>query len=89
MEKNVIHINGGTWMKKCHVCEKDYAWNSDTYNCENGKYLTSVMDDSAIIWDEVIVADVEATSKNEAKSKDKEIKSIPTNFNGKKATCNI
>ena len=36
-------------MKKCRVCEKDYAWNSDTYNCENGKYLTSVMDDSAII----------------------------------------
>ena len=79
----------GCESKKCHVCEKEYAWNSDTYNCENGKYSASAMNDSAIIWDEVIVADMEAKSKNEAKSKDKEAKSIPTNFNGKKATCNI
>ena len=54
----------GCECKKCHVCEKEYAWNSDTYNCENGKYLASAMNDSAIIWDEVIVADVEAKSKN-------------------------
>ena len=24
--------------KKCHVCEKDYAWNTATCNCENGQY---------------------------------------------------
>ena len=34
--------------KKCHVCEKDYVWNLPTCNCENGKYLASIMDDPAI-----------------------------------------
>ena len=37
--------------KKRHVCEKDYFWNTATCNCENGKYLASIMDDSAIICD--------------------------------------
>ena len=23
--------------QKHHICEKDYVWNSATYNCENGK----------------------------------------------------
>ena len=27
------------------VSEKDYVWNIDTCNCENGKYLASIMDD--------------------------------------------
>ena len=55
---------------------KDYDWNSATRNCENGKYLANIMDDSAIICDEVI------------KSCDEEIKPIPTNFNEKKyITC--
>ena len=60
--------------KKIHVCEKDYVWNPDRYNCRNGKCLASIMDDSAIIYDEVI------------KSYDEEIKTIPTNFNQKKLT---
>ena len=34
--------------EKCHVYEKDYIWNPATYSFENGKYLTSIMDDSAI-----------------------------------------
>ena len=57
-----------------NVCEKDYVWNPSTCNCENGKYLASIMDDSAIICDEVIDADAdkEANSNNE------------TNFNEKK-----
>ena len=41
--------------KKDHIFEKDYFWNPSTRICENGKYLVSVMDDSAIICDEVIV----------------------------------
>ena len=57
--------------KKIHVCEKDYIWNPATVNCENGKYLASIMDDLAIICDEVI------------KWYDEEIKTIPTNFNEK------
>ena len=61
--------------KKRHVCEKDYAWNPTTCYCENGKYLASNMDDSVIMFDEVI------------ESYDQEIKTIPTNFNEKKATC--
>ena len=33
---------------------KNYVWNLSTCNCENGKYLASIMDDSAIICDEII-----------------------------------
>ena len=40
--------------KKQHVCEKDYLWNPFTCNCENGKYCTSIMDDSVIMCDEII-----------------------------------
>ena len=45
-----------------------------TCTYENGKYLASIKDDSAIICDEVI------------KSYDEEIKTIPTIFNKKKVT---
>ena len=61
--------------KKHHICEKDYVWNPTSCSCENGKFLASIMDDSAIICDEVI------------KSYDEEIKTIPTNFNEKNITC--
>ena len=40
--------------KKRQVCEKDYVWNPATCNCENGKYLESIMDDSAIICDDIV-----------------------------------
>ena len=40
--------------KKVDTCEKDYVWNTATCNCENGKYLASIMDDSVITCDEVI-----------------------------------
>ena len=43
---------------KHEICEKEYVWNPSTYNCENGKYLASFMDDSAIICDEVIAVGV-------------------------------
>ena len=44
MEENVIYINGGITInidvnvENCHACEKDYAWNPATCNCENSKY---------------------------------------------------
>ena len=44
---------------------------------QNGKYSASIMDDSAIKYDEMIYADVEA------KSNDEETKAFPTNFNKK------
>ena len=58
--------------KKHHICEKFYVWNPATCNCENGKYLASIIDNSGIICDNVI------------KSYDEETKTIPTNFNEKK-----
>ena len=54
---------------------KKIFWNPATCNCENGKYLASIMDDSVIICDEVI------------KSYDEEIKTIPTYFNKKNINC--
>ena len=57
--------------KKHHICEKDYVSNPATCNCENGKYLASIMDDSTIIFDEV------------RESYDEEIKTVPINFNKK------
>ena len=61
--------------KKHYIWENDVVWNRATCNCENRKYLASIMDDSAIICDEVM------------KSYDEEIKTIPTNLNEKKVTC--
>ena len=58
--------------KKHHACEKDYMWNPTTCSCENGKFLASIMDDSAITCDNI-----------------KESYNKETNFNEKKATCNI
>ena len=40
--KNAIHL------------KKDYVWNPVTCNCENGQYLASIMDDSAIMCDKII-----------------------------------
>ena len=31
------------------MCENNYVWNPATCNCENGKYLASIVDDSVII----------------------------------------
>ena len=47
--------------QKNHVCEKNYVWNPATCNCENGKYLASVMD--KVIFDEIIAG--KETSFNE------------------------
>ena len=52
-----------------------FIWNPATCSCENGKYLASIMDNSMIMWDEIIDA--------EAKSYDEETKTIPTSFNKK------
>ena len=64
-------------IKNIIYAKKDYVWNPSTDNCENEKYLASILNDSTIICDEVI------------KSYKEEIKIIPTNFNEKKVTCKI
>ena len=76
MEQNVIQTNGGITINvdvsmKIIIYVKKIVSNSATCNCENWKYLASIMYDSAIICDEII------------KSYHKEIKTIPTNFNKK------
>ena len=58
--------------KKRHVFGKDCIWNPATFSCKNGKYLASIMDNSAILCDEVI------------ESYDEEAKTSSTNFNEKK-----
>ena len=40
--------------KKYYIFKKEYVWNPITCNCENGKYLTSIMDDLAIMCDEIM-----------------------------------
>ena len=40
--------------KKHHICKKEYFWNPSTCIYENGRYLPSIMDDSAIMCDEII-----------------------------------
>ena len=66
--------------KKKHVCKKDDTWNPSTCTFENGEYLASIINDSAITYDEII----EATITNPTKTVP--TKSILTNFNEKKVT---
>ena len=47
-------INVDANVKNALLVKKDYVWNPVTCNCENGKYLASIMDDSAIMCDEII-----------------------------------
>ena len=65
--------------KQHHVCEEDYIWNPiwNSCSCENGKYLASIMDDSAITFDETIESYDEETKtilKNEKKWKESKMK---------------
>ena len=70
--------NSSQWWNNNRWCEckkidyvKKNVWNPSTFICDNGKYSASIMDDLAIVCDEVI------------KSYNEEIKTIPTNFNEK------
>ena len=58
------------------MCGKDYIWNPSTYSCENGKQLASIVDDSAIMCNEIIDAG--------GKLNNEETKIIPTNLSEKK-----
>ena len=74
MEQNLIQINGGITInvdvsvKKFMLYEKGYVWNPAKCNCENGKYLASIIDDSAIIFDDVIESYDEEINSNENKA---------------------
>ena len=61
MKENVIQVSGGIMMnvdecKNIIYVKKNYIWNPATCSCKNGKYLASIMDDSAITFDEIIDA---------------------------------
>ena len=81
MEENVIQINGAIMIngdvnvKNVMYMKKNYVWNLASCSYETGKYLASIMDNSAIICDEVI------------ESCSEEIKTVPKILNKKKATC--
>ena len=53
--------------KISHVCGKDYVWNPAKPNCKNEMYLASIMDDLAIMLDEVIDSYNDQTNFNEKK----------------------
>ena len=60
MEENVIQINGrimiivNVSVENVMYLKKCYTLNPSICNCENGKYLANIMDDSAITRDEII-----------------------------------
>ena len=67
MEENIIQNNGEIMInidvsvKNVMHVTKNYVWNLATCSCENGYYLESFIDDSAIICDKVIDADAEVS----------------------------
>ena len=44
--------------KNYHLCQKDFTWNPVICSYKNGKYLPSITDNSVIMCDEIIDADV-------------------------------
>ena len=62
--------------KEDNICEKDYIWNPATCISKNGKYLANIMGDQC-----------EQIKNAEAQPYDEETKTIPKNFNERKATC--
>ena len=65
------------WALKTPCVWKNYVSNPATCSCKNGKYLGSIMNNSAIMCDEAL------------EQYDEDTKTIPTNFNEKKATCKM
>ena len=41
-------------MSQRYVCEQYHIRNPATFRCENGRYLASIIDDSAVTFDELI-----------------------------------
>ena len=56
----LIHVNVSV---KIIAHAKDYSWNPSTCICENGMYLKSIVDDLAIVSNEIIyVMDIVPTN---------------------------
>ena len=59
MEEDLIQIYSGIMINvdvsvKSIMYVKKIVWNPAAYNCENRKYLASIMDNAVIMCDEVI-----------------------------------
>ena len=65
--KSGIMINVNLSAKKHCTCEKHNICNPATCDCENGKHLASIIDNSMITCDEII--DAKAKSYDEVKKK--------------------
>ena len=72
MEEILIGINGGI-MINIDVSVKNVmnVWSPTTRNCENGKCLSSIMTDSAIMCDKIIKSYKEERNFNETKQPEK------------------
>ena len=80
--KLVQHDYRNKWIgkiNKAYICEckcrffgrkynSDQWWNNDKCQCEYRKYLAGIMDDSAMMCDEIIELDNEETNFNEKKA---------------------
>ena len=64
-----------------HACKQGYIWNRDICTFENGRYARSVIDDSMIMYVEIVKETKALTTKSTS------TKTVPTNFNEKKVTC--
>ena len=41
-------------LKERHICKIDYIWNTAAWTYKNGKYLASIINNSVIMYDEII-----------------------------------
>ena len=55
--------------KELNVCKKDYIWNPATFNCENGKYLASIIDYLVITSNQIIETTKTVLTKSTSTSK--------------------
>ena len=72
-EEIAIQINGRITINvdgsvKNVMYMKKFVWNLAKCNCENGKHLANIADDSAIMCDEIIVSYEEETNFNKRSS---------------------
>ena len=73
--------------KNHHICEKDNVCNPATGSCENRKYLASIMDDTAIIFDEVIDANKDAKSNEEKQKQFQQVLMKKSSLENAKCLC--
>ena len=69
---------------KAFSCKKYYSSNSSVCICEYSKYLTSIDDDSVIVWDEIINLTDYVLANMENNIPANVASTVPLNFHNKK-----